>query len=136
VNRGESISEVMTTNLPGKMLELELCRKDGVRKYAETVVSAIRDENDKPIGFRGIARDITARKGAEESRKVLEEQLQQSQRLESLGTLAGGIAHDFNNLLMGIQGRTALMLNDLSGDHPHYSQLINIEGNMKFDLWT
>ena len=124
---GESIAEVMTTDLPGKTLELELYRKDGAIRYAETVVSAIRDEDDQPIGFRGIARDITARKNAEESRRVLEKQLQQSQRLESLGTLAGGIAHDFNNLLMGIQGRTALMLNDLSEGHPHYNQLINIE---------
>ena len=42
--------------------------------------------------------------------KKLEDQFQQAQNLEALGTLAGGIAHDFNNLLMGIQGRTSLMI--------------------------
>jgi len=59
--------------------------------------------------------------------KRLEAQLQQAQRLESIGTLAGGIAHDFNNLLMGIQGRTSLMLADLDGAHPHREQLESIE---------
>ena len=119
-------SAVLATGLPGKTLELELHCKDGSIRYAETVVSVIQNEDEEPAGFRGIARDVTERKAAEKSRKALEEQLQQAQRLESLGTLAGGIAHDFNNLLMGIQGRTSLMQNDFPPSHPHYSQLKSI----------
>ncbi|MGB3211317.1 MAG: PAS domain S-box protein [Desulforhopalus sp.] len=123
----DSFNTVLVTELPGEMLELELCRKNGDIRYAETVVSAIRSEDDRITGFRGIARDITQRKSLEKSKKILEERLQHSQRLESMGTLAGGIAHDFNNLLMGIQGRAALMQNDLSDQHPHFAQLESIQ---------
>ena len=124
-------ANVLDSELPGNTLELEFKRKDGTMRFAETIISAIRNENDEPMGFRGIARDITERKAAENSRKLLEEQLQQAQRLESLGTLAGGVAHDFNNLLMGIQGRTVLMLQDLPATHPHYSQLRSIEEHVE-----
>lgn len=122
----ESFTAVLVSKQPGKTLELELILSDGESRYVETVVSNISNDESEFIGFRGIARDITERKIAERSRKILEDQLQQAQRLESLGTLAGGIAHDFNNLLMGIQGRTELMLNDLNHDHLHHSQLNTI----------
>ena len=51
-------------------------------------------------------------------RNRLEEQLYQSRKMESIGTLAGGIAHDFNNLLMGIQGRASLIAMEAASSHP------------------
>jgi len=52
--------------------------------------------------------DITERKRAEDEKKLLEQQLQQAQKLESLGVLAGGIAHDFNNIMSIIMGNAYL----------------------------
>jgi nitrogen-specific signal transduction histidine kinase len=56
----------------------------------------------------GITRDISERRKAEEEKKTLEHQLMQSQKMESMGTLAGGIAHDFNNILSAIIGYAEL----------------------------
>ncbi|HJT86457.1 MAG TPA: PAS domain S-box protein [Bryobacteraceae bacterium] len=52
-----------------------------------------------------IARDVR-------ERKRFEQQMQQTQKLESLGVMAGGIAHDFNNLLVGILGNASLALEE------------------------
>lgn len=65
------------------------------------------------------------------TQKKLEAQVQQSQRMESIGTLAGGIAHDFNNLLMGIQGSASVMLLDLKSDHSHHENIKLIERCVK-----
>lgn len=54
--------------------------------------------------------DITGLKKAEAEKKILADQLRQSQKMEAIGTLAGGVAHDFNNILSAILGYTELNL--------------------------
>jgi PAS domain S-box-containing protein len=63
-----------------------------------------------------ILHDISDRKTAERERRKIDEQLQQVQKLESLGVLAGGIAHDFNNLLMAIVGNIDIALMKIPED--------------------
>ena len=60
--------------------------------------------------------DVTERDKAERTRHELELQVQQRQKLESLGVLAGGIAHDFNNLLMVIHGDAELALRHIPAE--------------------
>jgi PAS domain S-box-containing protein len=61
-----------------------------------------------PLRITGTHTDITARKLAEETADRLEQKMQETQKLESLGVLAGGIAHDFNNLLGVVLGNASL----------------------------
>ena len=65
----------------------------------------------------GVFFDITEQKQAEETRAILEAQLLQAQKLESIGRLAGGIAHDFNNLLSAIIGFGEIIKLDLPPDN-------------------
>jgi two-component system, cell cycle sensor histidine kinase and response regulator CckA len=89
----------------------------GVR-WVQTDKIPYRDAQGNIIGIIGFAVDITERKRAEEERAKLDAQLQESQRLKSLGVLAGGIAHDFNNLLMAILGNADLALDALPPGSP------------------
>ncbi len=85
-------------------------RRDGSPLWVGNSLNLIRDGQGRPDFVVGIVEDITARKRAEEERLAFERQLQQSQKLESLGIMAGGIAHDFNNLLMAVLGNLDLAL--------------------------
>ncbi|MHB8523430.1 MAG: hybrid sensor histidine kinase/response regulator [Limisphaerales bacterium] len=67
----------------------------------------------------GMAVDIT-------ERKRLEQQLLQSQKMESVGRLAGGIAHDFNNLLQGILGYSTLLLEYFGPEDPRREDMREI----------
>lgn len=92
--------------------------KDSDRRYLTVEIKAMgiykkskNDEARRYIGTHGVIRDVS-------ERKRLQTQLQNADRLKSLGTLAGGIAHDFNNILMGIQGRSELISMELEPSHP------------------
>lgn len=71
----------------------------------------------KVVRVYGAFQDITTAIAAEETRRKLEGQLRQAQKLEAIGTLAGGIAHDFNNILGAVLGNTELALDTLPPDH-------------------
>ena len=97
-------------------VELPLITATGRRIWVRTLGRA-EAHAGRRIRLYGAFQDITARHEAEESRRQLETQLFQAQKMETLGTLAGGIAHDFNNLLTGIMGYHDLAADVLPEDH-------------------
>ncbi len=70
--------------------------------------------------------DITGRKEAEKEKDKLQEQLLQSQKIESVGRLAGGVAHDFNNMLSVIKGYSELVMEQLGTKHEIYQDIKEI----------
>jgi signal transduction histidine kinase len=90
---------------------------DSIRHY-RIVSSALKNADAHVVAAIEMVEDITESKQAEEQRLSLEQQVQHSQKLESMGVLAGGIAHDFNNLLTAIPGNAEVALLDISPDSP------------------
>ncbi len=95
--------------------EYEFIAQDGTRKYGEVSGAPLFHEGEI-IAIVSVARDITERKRAEEEKEKLEFHLQQSQKLEAIGTLSGGLAYDFNNALTGITGYLDMLEMDFSSD--------------------
>jgi PAS domain S-box-containing protein len=116
----------------GKILEARIQCTQGSLFYAQMEGSMLETplngprEREAPLLMLAVT-DITARKAAEEQRLQMERQMQQTQKLESLGVLAGGIAHDFNNLLTIILGNASLALDELSSMSPARDSLRAIE---------
>lgn len=91
-------------------LEFEIRPITGPKKIITSIAEIIRDNSGTPLKVVGVVRDITEQKNAENEKLLLERQLRQSQKQESIGLLAGGIAHDFNNILSAVIGYTELAL--------------------------
>ena len=87
-----------------------LTRRSGEVITLHVIGRTIFDEQHQPLINTRVFRNIS-------EEKKLEEQLRQSQKMESIGTLAGGIAHDFNNILSIIIGNMDLALEDISPRH-------------------
>jgi len=108
-------------------LEHRLCRADGSYLWLTTRGTPQRDDSGQIVRYIGTSIDITERKHEEEVRENLQQQLQQSQKMELIGRLAGGIAHDFNNILAIILGNTELMLTSPKTNPESFDKLEAIE---------
>ncbi len=105
--------DLWATIAAGRVWRGVMCnrRKDGSHYYEEMTITPILDQQGKVVEFVALKEDITAK-------QHLQTQLQQSQKMESIGQLASGMAHDFNNLLTIISGYCEMLLATLPATDP------------------
>jgi PAS domain S-box-containing protein len=117
---------------------IEPLRSGAQRKVEFTTFHRRKDESSYPVDvylhlstapapvFVAIVLDITERRRMEKEKAKLEAQIIQSQKLETIGTLAGGIAHDFNNILAPIIWYTEMIINDLDQSDEMHEELKHV----------
>ena len=95
-------------------------RKDGTLYEADATISPVVDAAGTIENFVAEMRDVT-------QERMLEEQLRQAQKMESIGRLAGGIAHDFNNNLQTILGFCELLLLHRAEGDPERADILQVQ---------
>ncbi len=99
-------------------VEFRFLRKDGTWMWLRGRGKVIKRERGRPLRMIGTHADISERKRAEEETRLLQVQLHQAQKMESVGRLAGGVAHDFNNMLSAILGYSDIGLASVAEGNP------------------
>ncbi len=93
--------------------------KSGEEKIISWHNAYIKNDEGEIVGILASGEDLT-------EKRMLESQLQDAQKMESIGNLAGGIAHDFNNLLFPIVGMSEMLLEDLPPESPEHENVREI----------
>lgn len=93
-------------------------RKDGTKFWASVLIDALRSPDGELTGFAKITRDMT-------ERRLMQEQLHQSQKMEAIGHLTGGVAHDFNNLLTVILGNLDTLSQELPSEQVRWQRRVD-----------
>jgi PAS domain S-box-containing protein len=144
-------SEVFKTGKPKKDFDWEVIRKDGIRRTGQVSVSLMKDSKGEPVGFRGIARDITERKRAEEelrrakettelakdelekTNRQLEAAIEQASQMALTAEVANqakseflaNMSHEIRTPMNGIVGMTGLLLDTgLNSEQREYAETV------------
>ncbi len=114
---GETLTAAVAQTLRGELLsdiEVTQRRKDGSQFEAAIWTAPLWDQTQRISGIVIAVADVS-------DRKLLEEKVRFSAKMEAVGRLAGGIAHDFNNLLTVINGYSAMLLDSTRAKHDDYA---------------
>lgn len=103
-----------------------VARTGGTPRVVLASIAPLRGADGAVSGLAGVATDVTDQRRAEAERANLAAQVQQMQKLESIGRLAGGVAHDFNNQLGVILGNAEMALLRLDAAGPEHEGLAEI----------
>jgi two-component system cell cycle sensor histidine kinase/response regulator CckA len=137
---GKSMTELFPSDLADRMMADDMrIMKEG---KAITVEEVFDDKtylttkfpiwvDGAPRYLAGFTMDISQRKRDEKEKDVLQKELLQAQKMESVGRLAGGVAHDFNNMIMGILGYADLCRDEVPADHPVVGYLNELTSTAK-----
>jgi PAS domain S-box-containing protein len=127
ISAAERLQKLLTKEVALVSIDKHFVRHDQSDFWGHLCACRQEDAEGNLLFLFGHIADITERITAEENRNNMELQVQQAQKLESLGVLAGGIAHDFNNILMAIMGNAELALMRLNPESPAIENLHRIE---------
>lgn len=127
----EEIKKEMEKARAAKRIDFQFRHRRADGSVRDVEVFSSRIEVKGKDRLHSIVHDVTNRRLLEEERKKLEDQLNQSQKMEAVGQLAGGIAHDFNNILMIMQGYVSLMMEEAGPNSSTREYLKNIEGQIR-----
>jgi len=154
-NPFETLTGLKRENIIGRRVKVVLPETEDywIKRYGEVALNNTIDEfeeysrdlnktfrvrafSPQKNQFVTIFVDITEQKKLDADRNQLLLQLQQSQKMEAIGTLAGGIAHDFNNILSAIIGYSELIKNDVDecSDVAHYIQQVFLASDRAKEL--
>ena len=97
-------------------VQFKLLTKDKECIDVEIDGKVVRDDEGNFLQTHCLFTNITERKQAEKEKEELQKQLQQAQKMESIGQLTGGIAHDFNNMLAAIIGFSHLAISRVAAE--------------------
>jgi PAS domain S-box-containing protein len=113
----------LRSGVPSPPGEYRMVRPNGETRIIHMETEFQRDAAGKPVRLLSIFKDVTALRTAERRQR---EQLQHSQKLEALGTLAGGVAHDLNNTLVPILALTKIVAKRLPEDSRERTSLATV----------
>ena len=108
-------------------LEKRYVKPDGGTVWVKLTATPMPSFDKSNPRFLGMVEDISAAKAAEREKIQLEEQLRQSQKMETAGSLAGGIAHDFNNMLSAILAYSDFLLKSINKEDPRRQDVEGIK---------